>query len=224
MDNGVAGGQGREQVGRTQGQRVVPRRDETDHTQRGARDLGAGEHGDGSASTFGPQIAGGHHPIVAEHIEGIEDLVIGVDAGLAGLVLDDVEEQILIADQRGMQTGEHLRSVLNRLGGPRLAGDAGRGVGGFDVGRSVPSEPVDLSAGERFDAAHHLARTGGIRVRIGVEEVPQRRGDMRGCGPGGACFGDVGGGVCGHRLPNPCDVGHRRLDYPIWCRVVSGVR
>ena len=202
VDDGVAGGQGREQVGRTQGQRVVPRCDEPDHAQRGARDLGAGEHGDRPAPTFGTQIPGGHHPVVAEHIEGIEDLVIGVDAGLAGLVLDDVEEQILIPDQCGMQSSEHLRPVLNRLSGPCFACDAGRGVGGLDVVGSVPGEPVDLLAGERFDAAHHLARTGGIGVRIGVEEVPQCRGDMRGRGLCSACFGGAGGGLCSHRLPN----------------------
>lgn len=119
VDDRVAGDERGDEVVGAQGQRIVPRRDEPDDPERRVIDLGAGQPGHSTAPARRAQCARGGKRGESADVVGVEHLVVGVLAGLAGLGLDDVEEQLLAAPDQIVQGEEHCRALTHTAGSPR---------------------------------------------------------------------------------------------------------
>lgn len=183
----VARDEPRERVADGQFQRVVPGRDLADDTARVAQFGDLRERGHGARVPLRLQIGGGLTAVVAGRDGYGLHLLVGVQAGLAGLQLDEVEDlglafehQVVEAEQDGgpLPYGD---LCPDRLGLPgrleRLLHVLGRGFG--QVGQLLAGERrvVRGTAG----AGHALGELGD---QLGGDHVGGGTGALRGGGEG----------------------------------------
>lgn len=146
-DDGVARDEGGERVADGELQRVVPGRDLADDPARLAQLGDLGEGRDDTGVVTGAQVGGGLATVVAGGDGDRLHLLVGVQACLAGLQLDEVEDLGLPLEDEVVEAQQDGGAGLDRGGGPDGLGGAraGEGLGdvlGVDSGRSASFAPV----------------------------------------------------------------------------------
>ncbi len=186
-DDRVARDEGRERVADGQLQGVVPGGDLADDAARVAQlgDLGEGRHG--ARVTLGAQVRGGLAAVVPGGDGDGLDLLVGVQAGLAGLQLDEVEDLGLACEDQVVEAEQDGGALPYRSAGP----DGLRGAGplegaGHVLGRRL-GQVGQLLAGEggvvggAAGPGHALGEPGD---QLGRDHVGSGAGALRGGGEG----------------------------------------
>ncbi len=186
-DHRVARDEGGERVADGQLQRVVPRGDLADDAARVAQlgDLGQGRYGAGVP--LGAQVGGGLAAVVpGGHRDGL-DLLVGVQAGLAGLQLDEVEHLGLAFQDQVVEAEQDGGALPNRGARPDRLGGAGPVEGaGHVLGRRL-GQVGQLLAGERRvvgGAAGPGHALGELGDQLGCDHVRSGAGARRAGGEG----------------------------------------
>ena len=118
----VAGHQCRHRVRHRQVQRIVPRDNQADHTDRRFEFAGPGEQGKGALAPPRPQQALGAPRVIARDDGGIQNLFECVPPRLAGLPLDEIEHFILALEQQVVKAQKDARAIGKRARAPRRLG------------------------------------------------------------------------------------------------------
>ena len=191
----VAGDEGGQRVADGEFERVVPGGDLADDPARLAQfgDLGQGRHGAGVP--LGPQVAGGLAPVVPGGDGDGLHLLVGVQPGLAGLQLDEVEDLGLALQHQVVEAEQHGGPLAGPGSAPRRLGGAGALEGGRDVLGGGLGQVGQLLPGERGvvgGAAGADDATGQLGDQLGGDHVG---GGARACRGGGdrVGAGDVPG-------------------------------
>lgn len=132
-DDGVARDEGGERVADGELQRVVPGRDLADDPARLAQLGDLGEGRDDTGVVTGAQVGGGLATVVAGGDGDRLHLLVGVQACLAGLQLDEVEDLGLPLEDEVVEAQQDGGAGLDRGGGPDGLGGARAGEGLGDV-------------------------------------------------------------------------------------------
>ena len=103
----VAGDERGQGVADRQRERVVPRRDDADHAARTMVDARGGEHGQRALRASRPQGLRRRVPVVARLDGDVEHLFERVDARLAALELDDIEDLLRVGEHEVVEAQEH---------------------------------------------------------------------------------------------------------------------
>ncbi len=90
-----------------------------------------------------------------------EHLLEGVQPGLAGLRLDEVEHLVLPLDQQIVEAQQDGGTPPDRQRGPGRLGAAGELEGDLDVRGGGPGQAGQPFAGQRGDGLHHAGFAGG---------------------------------------------------------------
>ena len=159
-DDGVAGSEGGQGVGDRHRQRVVPRRDDADDALGAVARAGLRQHRHGARTLALGEIARCLLRVVAAHTGGVENLLEGLDAGLARVELDEVEHLALVLEHEVVQALQELHALLDGRGGPRGLSRTRRLVRALDVGDARLGQRRDNLTGERRRALT-LGRVGG---------------------------------------------------------------
>ncbi len=229
-DDGVAREQRRDGVRDGQRQRVVPGADDPDDTLRVGVLHHAGQPGQRAAPGLRLEEAGGVVGVVPARHGDVEELLEGPRAGLAGLGLDEVEEQVLPVEQQVVVAEEDLRALGDRAlhpGGLRRAGplDRGADVLGGAAGR--------LPHGLQGERRHRDAALPGLdRLHLTHETGQEFVADAGGCVPATPARRGVPGGVrrgnrrrhCVSSSCCCCRVAGsiRRASFPSCCPLLDG--
>ncbi len=147
----VARQQRRDHVAHGEEERVVPRGDDADQPLRVPGDPGAHDAGHAGRRSGLGEVRRRVTGVVHRHRRQSQELDPGVDTGLAGLPLDDVEHLLLVLEQQRGEP-EHDRGPLGQWyagparlrdpGPPRRLGDVGGG-GLRDRGQQLAGEGRD---------------------------------------------------------------------------------
>lgn len=176
--DGVAGDERGQRVAHGEFERVVPGGDLTDDTARLAQFGDLGEGRDDAGVTAGLEVGDGLAPVVAGGDGDGLHLLVGVQAGLAGLQLDEVEDLGLAAEDEVVEAQQDGGPLPYGDGGPGGLGGAGPVEGGGDVlggglgqiGQLLPGEGGVVGRAARpDDAADQLGdHLGGDHVGGGA--------------------------------------------------------
>lgn len=193
-DDRVARDERRERVADGQFERVVPGRDLADHAARVTEFGDLRQHRHGARVPLGPQIGGGAAAVVAGGDGDRLDLLVGVQPGLAGLQLDQVQHLGLSAQHQVVEAQQHGGALPDRHPRPHGLGGAGRLERLRHVlGRRL-GQVGQLLAGER----RVVGGTAGTRHALGELGDQFRRHHV---GGGAYALGGGGQGVGAGRFP-----------------------
>lgn len=197
-DDRVARDEGGQGVADRQFQGVVPGGDLADDPARLAQLGDLGEGGHRTRVALGPQVRGRLAAVVAGgHGDGL-DLLVGVQAGLAGLQLDEVEHLGLPGQDQVVEAQQDSRPLAYGDGGPGGLGGSGLveglgdvlggGLGQFRQLVTGEGRVVGGAAGPEHSAGQPGDQVGGHHVGGGAGAY-RGRGDRVGglrCGAEGA--------------------------------------
>lgn len=194
--DGVAGDEGRQGVADGEFEGVVPRHDLADDPARLAQLGDLRQDGDGAGVPLGPQVRGGLAAVVPGGQRDRLHLLMGVQPGLAGLHLDEVEHLGLAGQHQVVEAQQHGGAAGDRGGGPRLLRGTGPLEGVRDVLGGRLRQVGQLLAGERGvvggpPGAHHV--TGELRDHLGSHHVGRGAGPLGGRGEGVGAGARTGG-------------------------------
>ncbi len=184
VDHRVARDEGGQGVADGEFERVVPRRDLPDHTLRTPGLDRMGEHRQRPAVAAVAQVRGRRAPVVPGGQRDGEHLFEGVQAGLAGLGLDQVEHLVLPLEQQVVEAQQDGGPAADGQRGPAPLRPAGQLVRHLDVGRGGARQAREPVAGQRRGGVHQLGLA-GRRDALG-QPGDQRRRNSRSDGARGA--------------------------------------
>lgn len=186
-DDRVAGGEGGQRVADRQLQRVVPGGDLAHDSARVAQLGDPRQGGHGARVVLGLQVGGGLAAVVAGRDGDGLHLLVGVQPGLAGLQLDEVEDLRLTLQDQVVEAEQDGGALPYRRLLPHRLGPAGRLEGLLHVRGRGLGQVGQLLAGERrvvggaAGADHALGELGD---QLGGDHVSGGTGALRGGGEG----------------------------------------
>lgn len=220
--DGVAGDEGGQRVADGEFERVVPGRDLADDAARLAQLGDLGEGGDDPGVAPRLEVRAGLAPVVAGGDGDGLHLLVGVQPGLAGLQLDEVEDLGLALKDQVVEAEQDGGPGPDRCRGPGGLGGAGAVEGGGDVlggglgqvGQLLPGEGavVGRAAGPDDVTGQLGDHLGGDDIGCGAR--PGRGGGHRVGADAGA--GGGGGGRGGLRVRHE---GESMSARPLWVPV-----
>lgn len=145
----VAGREGGQRVTDGELQRVVPGRDLPDHPARPAQFHGPGEDRDRADAVLRPEVGGRLEAVVPGRRRDDLHLFVGVQPGLAGLHLVEVEHLGLAGEQQVVEAQQDGAAPARGGGGPLPLGGPGPVERLGDLRRARLGQVGQLLAGQR---------------------------------------------------------------------------